>query len=160
SGLGMDSNDSTLTSVSEFESVISAGPMIAALRNGRSGAPTLQDPSKSGRDINAMLTKWENDGCLPVRWKEYVCFNPQYNRTPGELNRSRVQYESLCRRKRELELRPFQIYGTPELYEYDLLKCWVQFQLWRLHEDRWPPGYTRLDEDLAFSDGPSVASLF
>ncbi|KAL8945417.1 MAG: hypothetical protein Q9211_000061 [Gyalolechia sp. 1 TL-2023] len=97
---------------------------------------------------NVEKLKWSlsfDDECLEIpanyvdEWKKYEWYVQS-----GELRNT----------------QPIRVYGAPELYDLDLLKCWVN---WNMHRDAsrsspWPPGYKPQNWDL---EGQSqAASLY
>ncbi|KAL8997907.1 MAG: hypothetical protein Q9188_006209, partial [Gyalolechia gomerana] len=113
---------------------------------GASSLPDSQRSAASRRCILPVLSEWQRYGWIRTNWPALVEVSPNYDRPPGELERSWRMYERDCLDGNRIQVASkFQVYGTPERYQYDLIKCWVQFNV-ALHHDRrnpWPPGYHR-----------------
>ncbi|KAI4167805.1 MAG: hypothetical protein LQ343_006913 [Gyalolechia ehrenbergii] len=113
---------------------------------GVSSLPDSQRSTASRRCILPVLSEWQRNGWIRTNWAALVEVSPNYDRPPGEFERSWRMYERDCLDGNRVQVHAkFQVYGTPERYQYDLIKCWVQFNV-GLHHDRsnpWPPGYQR-----------------
>ncbi|KAL8695811.1 MAG: hypothetical protein Q9201_007951 [Fulgogasparrea decipioides] len=100
-----------------------------------------------GQQLRQEIESWGD--LVPNKWERFVVFQPLRNRSPRDLAKSRRDLEEACAKKRIMEVRPFQVYGTPEFFQYDRLKAWVLLNQ-HLHDKDWPTGYVAMTpaEDL------------
>ncbi|KAL9012960.1 MAG: hypothetical protein Q9173_002313 [Seirophora scorigena] len=129
--------ESVYGSLSTSPTMFSADSEVATRRN---------DPS---RDIRPVLEEWCDQGYISRKWTDYVEFNGEYNRNQVEVGNQIRSFEDHCRKGIELKLSRFQVYGTPDKFAYDLVKCWVHFrQHIRYGGSTFPPGYTPIYEEV------------
>ncbi|KAI4137788.1 MAG: hypothetical protein LQ341_004986 [Variospora aurantia] len=111
------------------------------------------------RDIRAVLEGWCDEGYIPLNWAEFVSFNAEDTRIQVEVDNQIRSFEYYCRKRIHLKLFHFQIYGTPDKFAYDVLKCWVLFgQHMRYRASTFPLGYTPVHGE--FDDLQTESSEF
>ncbi|KAL9633899.1 MAG: hypothetical protein Q9164_004415 [Protoblastenia rupestris] len=91
-----------------------------------------------GKGLRQEVESWGE--LIPSNWEEYINFKPLSGQSPKQLAKERRSLEEACAQKRVMEVKPFQVCGTPECFDYDRVKCWVLFNR-HLHEEHWPTGY-------------------
>lgn len=86
------------------------------------------------RDIITLLNSWAQSRLIPAHWAQYVFANP--DRPVDDLEQETRMLDDACRYRYriEMEMRGCEIYGLPERFQYDMLKCWV---FWELHLLEW-----------------------
>ncbi|KAL8793656.1 MAG: hypothetical protein Q9182_007656, partial [Xanthomendoza sp. 2 TL-2023] len=148
SGSTLSSARSARTASTSLDRISTApGPSSdsSELRN-RAGSALrrMTEQTIAGKDsqITAVLDSWVNRYGVPKDWRKWVKFDPDYRRTTEEHQRQLSQYEKMACERTYSQQEPFQLYGTAQYYDFDLLKSWVQFQVFRSYGDIWPPGYT------------------
>lgn len=84
----------------------------------------------------AAVSEWERMG-LSRTAKTYIHNYPQMSGTDTEAHITDQwrRYENLCRMCASPDLTEFYIYGTPQTYKFDLVKCWVYFAGWKLSKE-------------------------
>lgn len=138
-------------SVLSFKSLDDANPSKVATENSRSSQSSSVDMAVNQRDIRKLLAIWAHQACIPMGYEKYIIFNAVYPRTKQEVRHSVRRLENCCRHRTVLSnLLEFQLYGTREMFQYDMLKVWVNFGTNLACEDIWPPTYvpTSLEEDM------------
>ena len=91
-----------------------------------------------GRGLRQEVESWGE--LVPSNWEEYINFKPLSRQSPKQLAKEQRSLEEACAQKRVMEVKPFQVCGTHECFDYDRVKCWVLFNR-HLHEEDWPVGY-------------------
>ena len=145
------SDDTMTASVLSFKSLDDANPSKVATENSRSSQSSSVDMAVNQRDIRKLLAIWAHQACIPMGYEKYIIFNAVYPRTKQEVRHSVRRLENCCRHRTVLSnLLEFQLYGTREMFQYDMLKVWVNFGTNLACEDIWPPTYvpTSLEEDM------------
>ncbi|KAL8794594.1 MAG: hypothetical protein Q9182_007610 [Xanthomendoza sp. 2 TL-2023] len=162
-----DSSDRTLSSARGARKTLNSFNQIGALpgpsssfpKNSHEGASrrmTEQDIAGKDSQITILLDSWVDEYGVPKDWRKWVNFDPDYHRTTKEYQQQLSQYEKIAYERKYMQQGSFQLYGTAQHYDFDLLKCWVQFQVFRSHFGTWPPGYTPKFQKE--DDSKSVAS--
>lgn len=91
------------------------------------------------------VTSWNyapNEGTI----KSHLIFQSENSERPFRIPSSEVlelelrRLEQMSARRMTIDVHPFRVYGTPELYEHDRLKCWVYLNQ-HLHGQLWPERY-------------------
>ncbi|KAL8825771.1 MAG: hypothetical protein Q9170_007664 [Blastenia crenularia] len=114
------------------------------------------DPS---RDIMAVLEGWYDEGYISQSWASYIELDEESDRTRDKINVQIQKFEHCCRESLRLNLSRFQVYGTPDMFDYDVVKCWVHFgQHLRYGSSKFPPGYMPVYGGV--DDPPTAGSDF
>ncbi|KAI4119190.1 MAG: hypothetical protein LQ345_000866 [Seirophora villosa] len=127
----------TTASAAALPDFTSAGPWTS----GSDERAASQSRLRSKPDIRDDLDQWAKARYINPGWRRQVTFDP----SPGWTDQ---QFETLWRRhwkdcinKIPTPNMPFQVYGVPEYYEYDLITCWVKLNMhYAFEESLGPPG--------------------
>ncbi|KAL9002043.1 MAG: hypothetical protein Q9188_005009 [Gyalolechia gomerana] len=119
-----------------------AGPVanVARAETSMSASGSMCQP-----DIREVLDEWAKVGYIEKKWRERVRFDPKPGRTDEESMRLWRFYLVECMNGTLIPNLPFQLYGTPEYYQFDLIACWVEFKMpLKCYERRPQPRYRGL----------------
>lgn len=93
--------------------------------------------------ITDTLEEWAAKLWIHPSWRILITIERYRYIPPRTLAKSIRGLERLCREGGNGRLEPFEICGTPEMYDYDLIKCWFHFQGWSASGHTFPPEYTQ-----------------
>ncbi|KAL8710382.1 MAG: hypothetical protein Q9220_004983 [cf. Caloplaca sp. 1 TL-2023] len=137
-----EDHDDEFMQRSSINGLVDARPLQFSSDRSQSGVPEVILIYAKHRNIRGLLFMWAYQKSIPRDYENYIRFDPKYPRTPQDLHQSWWHLERrACNPKSVSCWDRFRLNGTPEMFQYDMLKVWVNFGVHLLSRETWPPTY-------------------